>query len=221
MANFSRNDYNGILMISSCSPLARCACAAVLIPCLLLLISCGGGDSTTTTAGPVSKIVISPTTASIQFGQKQTFFPVPTDASGNSVSGLAYTWTSSAPTIASVDNTGVATGLANGTATITAAASGITSNTATLTVTQRVATVTISPMSTSVAVGGTKQFTATAVDSSGNPITTAPIAWFCSFAPIATIDNTGLVTGVSPGTVTIVASVGNVSSQPAALTVTP
>jgi hypothetical protein len=38
---------------------------------------------------------------------------------------------------------------------------------------------------------------------------------------VATIDTNGLATGISPGTVTIVASAGNVMSQPATMTVTP
>jgi hypothetical protein len=38
---------------------------------------------------------------------------------------------------------------------------------------------------------------------------------------VATIDSNGLVTGVKPGTVTIIASAGNIFSQPATLTVTP
>jgi hypothetical protein len=76
-------------------------------------------------------------------------------------------------------------------------------------------------MSTSVAVNGTRQFTATALDSSGNPVTGVTISWFCSFSGVATIDTNGLATGVSPGTVTIVASAANVMSQPATMTVTP
>jgi uncharacterized protein YjdB len=76
-------------------------------------------------------------------------------------------------------------------------------------------------MSSSVAVNKTQQFTATALDSSGKPVPGIAISWFSSFAGVATIDSNGLVTGVSPGTVTIVASAGSVTSQPAALTVTP
>jgi uncharacterized protein YjdB len=223
MANFTISYYNGYLMTSSREPRMRLNCTVALFFLLLLLTACGGDSSSTgtSTVGPVSKITISPATASIPFGQKQTYFPVPVDASGNSVSGVSYTWNSSSPTVATIDGNGVATGLANGTTQITAASGGVTSNAVTLTVTQRVARVDIAPMSSSVAVGGTKQFTATAFDASGNVVANAGISWFCSFSGVATIDNTGLVKGVSPGTVTIMASAGSVNSQPAAFTVTP
>lgn len=59
--------------------------------------------------------------------------------------------------------------------------------------------VTISPTSASVAKGDTVQLTATASDSS-------PITWTTSSAAIATVSQSGLVTGVKSGTATITAS---------------
>jgi hypothetical protein len=67
--------------------------------------------------------------------QTQPFVATATDASGNPMSGLTFTWTSSAPTVASITSAGVATGLAQGTTTITATNGTVTSNPATLTVT--------------------------------------------------------------------------------------
>ena len=207
--------------MTSLSPIRRRVGGVLAILFVLLsVLSCGGGG-TTSTVGPVTKIAISPATAAIANSQTQAFFPVPVDANGSSVSGLTYTWTSSATSVASIDANGVATGMSNGTTQITASASGVISNSATLTVTTKIASIAISPMSTTVAVGATRPFTATALDAQGNAISGVNISWFCSFSGTATIDNNGVATGVAPGTVTIVANAGSVTSQPATLTVTP
>jgi len=199
-------------------PFALFAIAAITLG----LFGCGGDSSSGSSSDTVtiSKITVTPATSSVVVGSTQQFFASAVDANNNSLA-VSFGWTSSATNVASINSSGIATGLASGSTQITATAGGVTSNAVTLNVTSKVASVTISPMSSSVAVGGTKQFTATALDASGNVVSGASISWFCSFAGVATIDNYGLVTGVAPGTVTIVASVGNVSSQPAALTVTP
>lgn len=197
----------------------RIALLALVLLAMLPLFSCGGKSSST--VGPVSKITVTPSTASVGVTQQQTFFAAPVDSNGNTVNGLTITWTSSAAGIATIDAGGIALGKAPGSTQITASASGITSNTATLNVTSNVAKVVISPMTAAVSVNGTQQFTAVAQDSSGATIPGIPISWFCSFAGIAAIDQNGLATGVAPGTVTIVASAGSVNSQPATLTVNP
>ncbi len=182
------------------------------------LSSCGGSSSSTT-VGPLAKITVTPSTASISNGQQETFFAAPVDASGNTVNGETITWTSSATNIATIDANGVAIGKSPGISQITASAAGITSNSVALTVTATVAQVVLTPLSASTTVNGTQQFSAKALDSSGNELTGVSISWFCSFSGIATIDQNGLAKGVAPGTVTIVASAGSVNSQPATLTV--
>jgi len=64
----------------------------------------------------------------------------------------------------------------------------------------------VSPASDSVNVGGTKQFTATYLDLHGNPVSGPAVTWSSSNPAVATIDGSGLATGVSAGTVTITAS---------------
>jgi uncharacterized protein YjdB len=198
--------------------------ASILICVIVLVLSmglagCGGGGSSSTTS-TVAKITLTPATATVGVGQSQSYFAALADVDNNEVSA-AVAWASSATNVATIDSNGVATGVSAGTTQITATSNGITSNAVTLTVTTRVASVSIAPLSSTVAVNGTRQFTATALDTQGNPVPGISISWYCSFVGVATIDNNGLVTGVSPGTVTIVASAGPITSQPAALTVTP
>jgi trimeric autotransporter adhesin len=202
----------------------RYAKAFLSVALLLLslgLASCGGdSSSSSSTTTPVSKITVTPATGNVSVGQTQRFFAAVVDVNNNLLPN-SVTWTSTATNVATIDANGIATGVAPGTAQISAASGGVTSNTSTLTVVSGVASVTIEPMSSSVALNGTRQFTATALDSSGKPVSGVSISWFCSFSGVATIDSNGLATGVSPGTVTIVASVGSITSQPAVLTVTP
>lgn len=70
------------------------------------------------------------------------------------------------------------------------------------------AVVTVSPASDSVFVGDTKQFTATCTDLHGNTVSCPATTWSSSDTNVATVDGTGLATGVNPGTVTITASIG-------------
>jgi hypothetical protein len=73
-----------------------------------------------------------------------------------------------------------------------------------------------SPDVTEVEVGETLQLTARALDRDGNPLD-VPITWLSS-DPALTVDNTGLVTGIAPGSAQIQAAVGSLASQPFRLT---
>jgi plastocyanin len=83
--------------------------------------------------------------------------------------------------------------------------------------------VTISAASSSVAVSGTLQFTASPKDQNGGAIA-ATLTWNSSVPAIATISSSGLVTGVSAGTtnITVSATSGGVTkgSAPTVVTVT-
>ncbi|MEP6689506.1 MAG: Ig-like domain-containing protein [Gemmatimonadaceae bacterium] len=92
------------------------------------------------------------------------------------------------------------TGVAAGTATITAASEG-KSGTFAVTITPApVASVTVSGPSTSVVKGATLQLTAVTKDAGGNTLTGRTIVWSSSATTITTVDAaTGLVTGVAGG----------------------
>jgi uncharacterized protein YjdB len=124
--------------------------------------------------------------------------------------------------VATIDGaSGLAIGKSGGTTQITAAASDVTSSPATLTVLPSILSVSISPISSSIKVGQALQFVATAKDVNGNAVTGTPFSWSNSFSGIVTIDNNGLATGRSPGTVSITATLGGITSPVATLNVTP
>src|SRR5207244_1250997 len=94
-----------------------------------------------------------------------------------------------------------------------------------------VASVTVTPATASLVVGGTVQLTATPKDANGNPLTGRTSVWSCSDKTIHTVDVSGIITGAGAGgPVTITATsegqsgtaTVNVSLAPvASVTVTP
>ena len=63
----------------------------------------------------------------------------------------------------------------------------------------------VSPDSAAIPAGGTQQFTATVLDLHGNPLACS-ITWSSNNTAVATVDGTGLATGVAPGTAIITAT---------------
>lgn len=83
-----------------------------------------------------------------------------------------------------------------------------------------VATVSVSPGTSTLTVGDTQQLTATAKDSGGTTISSATFSYSSSDASVATVSTTGLVTAVAAGTATItVTSSGKTGTS--AITVNP
>src|SRR5207253_2984007 len=112
---------------------------------------------------------------------------------------------SSNPAIATVSTSGLVTGGAAGSATISAASGGKT-GTAAITVTASaptVASVTVTPASTSLMVGGKVQLAVVAKDANGNALSGQTFSWSSSNPAIATVSASGLVTGGAAGSATI------------------
>ncbi|HEX6587585.1 MAG TPA: Ig-like domain-containing protein [Longimicrobiales bacterium] len=75
------------------------------------------------------------------------------------------------------------------------------------------------PVATIEAVGDTFRVTGAALFATGDTIVGPSLAWQSSDETVATVDATGLVTGVARGSATITATVDGVTSTPAAVTV--
>jgi len=106
-----------------------------------ITVSAGGVNTTvslTVTAPPppppaVTTINVMPGDVSINTGGTQQFSALATDQNGLAMSGVAFTWTSSDPTVATIDANGLATAVGDGTTQISASAHGVSSNAASLT----------------------------------------------------------------------------------------
>src|SRR5207253_2228205 len=164
-----------------------------------------GSATVSVTIVPVASVSVSPATASVQTGQTVQLTATPKDASGGALSGRTVTWASSNAAVATVSGTGLVTGVAAGSATITATSEG-KSGTSALTVTAAiapVASVTLSPSPATVQISGTLQVTATLKDANGNILSGRTVTWASDNSGIAMVSATGLVTGIVAGSATI------------------
>ncbi|PYO70297.1 MAG: hypothetical protein DMD69_00115 [Gemmatimonadetes bacterium] len=182
-----------------------------------------GSAAITVTSVPVASVAVSPASASVQTGQAVQLTATPKDANGNPLSGRTIVWMSSNTAAATVNTSGRVTGVAAGSATITATSEG-KSGTAAITVTAPpapapVATVAVSPASASVAAGQAVQLSAVTKDSAGTVLTGRTVTWASSNSGIASVSGSGFVTGVTVGAATITAT-SEGKSGTAAITVT-
>jgi uncharacterized protein YjdB len=127
---------------------------------------------------------------------------------GSGTPAASNAWVSATPAVASVNSTGLVTGLIAGTSVITYTNNNGCSITA---------TVTVNPLPTitgilSVCVGATTQLTG-----SGSPA--ASNAWVSGTPAVATVNSTGLVTGLAAGTSVITYTNNNGCSITATVTV--
>src|SRR3972149_6939660 len=80
-------------------------------------------------------------------------------------------------------------------------------------------TITVSPVSTSVNVNSTTQLTATCKDQNGNTMTCPTLTWTSSDPSKATVNSSGLVTGVLSGLTNVTARSGSITSNSSTVTV--
>ena len=200
---------------------ARSCVRGVLLLCLITaLIGCGNPSG-------LDSVQVSPGSQSLTVGQTAQFTATGTygnakhPSTANITSGV--NWTATNPAVATVNSSGLVTGVGAGTTTITAsttAFNGPVSSSASVTVTGSAASATVvSIVSISVIPGTqsvsspnqTSQFIAIGTTSSGATVNlTRQVAWSSSSTQIATIGaTTGLATAVGKGTATITALYSN------------
>ena len=165
-------------------------------------------------------------------GSAEQFTAIGNYSSGPSqnLTGLV-TWATTpvSGTTAAITSGGSVSGSSAGTSTITATLGGVT-GTATVTIPSLVS-IAVTPKSPSITGTNTEQFAATGTYSDSSTLSlTNLVTWASSATGVATINATGLATGVSPGSTRISAALGGVtgtmlltvnSALPANLTITP
>jgi uncharacterized protein YjdB len=179
-----------------------------------------GSTSLSVTAPTISSIVITPDglTLGIGIGQQYTATAIYSDGSTQDlVSGV--TWSSSAPTVASISGSGLATTLAAGTATISAKVGSVSDTTVLTVVAAHLVSISVSPSPLSIALGTNQQFSAVGSFDDGSTQLLPSVIWSSSSSSVATVNAAGFATAVGTGTATITAASGSVSGT-AALTVT-
>ena len=175
--------------------------------------SAGASVSVNSLPSALGQLTVSPATAALSVGQQVTLVPNANPA-GPTVTPT-FTYVSSNTAIATVNASGVVTAATAGTTTITVTASGtgagFVAATRTFGVTITVSNappamsaLNVSPMSLTIATGGTGQLTSVVTQPAG--ATAAVITYASSNTAVATVAGSGAnatVTAVAPGTATI------------------
>ena len=162
----------------------------------------------TVTPGAIATVIVTPASDTLHaLGLTRSFSAEARDANGNLV-GDTFTWASSTPAVATVNASGLATALGNGSATITATslASGAL-GTASLTVAQTVTAVQVLPPADTLrALGNSRLFAAVAKDASDSVVAGATFIWSSSDTLIAPVNTSGTATALGNGTAIITAT---------------
>jgi hypothetical protein len=177
--------------------------------------------SATLNVNPIAlvSIAITPGNPSIALGTIQPFTAIGTYADGSTLDlTTSVIWSSSTPSVATANNSGLATSGSTGQTTITATAGSI-SGSSTLTVTPAtLLSIAIAPAIPTIPLGTTEQFAATGNFSDGSTQDiTGSVQWDSSNASVAIISNAvgsqGLATSVATGGSSISATSGSISAS--------
>ena len=178
----------------------------------MLALACGDGGTGPPPDPVPATVVVSPAAAqAASLGETVQLSAVVLDRQGTAMAGAGVTWASSAPSVATVGETGLVTAVGNGSAVVTATFGWI-SGSATVTVAQAPASVAVTPPASTVEAGATVRLAAQAFDANGHPAP-ASFVWRSADTTLARVDAYGLVTGVGHGTASITASVGDVGAS--------
>jgi hypothetical protein len=124
--------------------------------------------------------------------------------------------------VATINSTGLATGVGAGSTNITATQGSITSPSISLSVTPSLVSIAVTPKNQSIAQGVTQQFAATGTFSDGSTQDlTGEVSWASDTSAVATIASNGVATGVAPGNATISATLGSIQGSTVLTVSTP
>jgi len=159
----------------------------------------------------LASIAVSPAASSLPVNTSQQFTATGTykDGSSRDLTALV-SWASTFSSIATVDVTGVATGMSAGSTTISASLGGVTGSTSLTVTAPTISSIVITPDGLTLGIGIGQQYTATAIYSDGSTQDlVSGVTWSSSATGVATINSSGLATTVGAGTATITAKVGS------------
>ncbi|OLD04992.1 MAG: hypothetical protein AUI99_02175 [Gemmatimonadetes bacterium 13_1_40CM_3_69_22] len=195
--------------------------ARMRVPALLLstaVLAACEHPSRISGLGQGATLVVVPNAVTLAPLQSQQFAAFGRTNAGDSVP-TAVTWNTN---MGSITGSGLYTaGTPYGVYLVTAHQTGgsLSANALVTVAPAPVATVTVSPTSGSIVVGGAQQFSATLKDARGNVLTGRSVTWASSTATVATVDANGVARAVGIGVATITAT-SEGQSGTATLTVT-
>ncbi|MCU1272474.1 MAG: hypothetical protein JWN74_3768 [Acidobacteriaceae bacterium] len=201
---------------------------AIVLSSLFAMLGCGasGGSNNGTPPPALVSIAVTAPNTNLIVGQTEQLAATGkySDKTTKDLTG-SVTWNTSPAGLATVATTGMLTAQSSGKVSITATMSSV-SGSFNLTIAPKLVSIAITPASATIAASTKQQFVAKGTYSDNTTqIITGSVTWSSSNTAFAAISDTsptkGLATGVSgPGTTTITATSGAITSAPASLTVT-
>ena len=172
------------------------------------------GTATVMVAQEVSAVTVSPAADTLVAGDTLRLAVEAMDATGHPVAGAEFSWASSDPLVAVVDDAGIVTGVEAGEVEVTATAAGVTGRADLTVVAPAPTTIAITPDTVALAaLGQTAQLAAEVRDQAGRAMEGVPVAWSSGDTIVAAVDSAGLVTAAGAGETTITATSGEASGQ--------
>ena len=195
----------------------------LLLAVLVIATACGGGSdgataTLTVSPAPVATVIVALSTSTVIAGMPTTATATLRDDRGNTLSNRAVTWSSSAPTVATVDVAGTVTTLIPGATTVTATSEGKSGVASLVVIPPPVATVAVALSQSVIAPGRTTTASAVLRDANGIALADRPITWNSSATGVATVDANGGIVALTPGSA-IISAVSEGKSGSATLTV--
>jgi len=173
-----------------------------------------GSTTVTVTAAAIRELQVTPSNATLTEGltQQLTATAVLADNTNQNVTDQA-TWTSSAPNVVTVTNTGLVTAGSPGNATVRASFGGREAS-AVISVNPTLVRLELSPANLTLPIGTSQRLRATGVFSNNSTQDlSSTVTWSSANSAIATVSSSGEVTGVAAGTVNVTASADNVTAS--------
>ena len=183
-----------------------------LLCSLGFLASCGGGSNTPPTP-TLQTVSVSPSGASVVAGKTQQYTATGSYSDNSTKALLTADWTTSDSSVATIDATGLLTGVKQGSVMVSAKSGTITGSTSATIGAAQLVSIAVSPQSSSLRINNEEQFVATGTFTDGTTQPLSGVTWSSSATNFATIDTTGLAVGISPGVSTIQAASGKISGS--------
>lgn len=191
---------------------------------VLGLAACGDDVSVTPPQEPlpagIASVTVAPASVSIAVGESVALTASVATTQGTGSPATTVTWSSATPAIATVNATGVVTGVAAGTTTIRATSTADAGKVGAAAVTVRasvVRSVSVTPSSLALGAGQTVTAVATVDRDAG---VAGTVTWASNATSVATVNASGLITAVAPGTAVITATSTADATKSAAIAVT-
>ncbi|MBI4999910.1 MAG: DUF11 domain-containing protein [Euryarchaeota archaeon] len=171
--------------------------------------SVSGSAAVTVLVGSIVRISVVPNSVAVTVGSTLAFTAIAFDSFNNAISGVEFVW---ATDVGSISAGGQFTAqLAPGAGTVTASNGSVTGTSNVTVVVGSIYYISISPLLTSLKVGESRQFTATAYDFYNNVVPGVSFAWTTD---VGSISPTGLFTAqTAPGSGTVTATNGSVHNH--------